>query len=844
MTINRKSVKLIRSDYADIMIKVATDVYHLDRFQLALKSEYFEKLFIDDFHEKKCDLIELPAMDSDIFSAVVDVIYGKYLGSVITVENCVSLLMAMDYLQMRIDLRVYARFIEKNTGIELLSDSIIFQLYDFISQNQNFKILLPPVFKYLSSHLMDVRGYEEFLSLPLEHFIEIILAGHLPEDMKCIREFSEICVEWISYDWENRLPHIIKLVNAAKCILQSPYCIKDDNLRINLDNLSQEMKQEKVSRYFQRLLYYKGEINIAPEKSKITSNKGFYDGSHDKIMRNKLARFLENGNFYDITVEVEGKTYKLNRFKLKSMCGYFAKLFSAESTAEISAEPEKSLKTSIHSNKDEAYSLDEIDHTAFELIIDYMYLNELGLTSNTIIKVLKADSILQIKGLQCKCESWMMNHIGKINTDLAAEIMNFTRGNVRFEDFHKLYFRKVVPATWPEMADNVSLFSSVSFDMLEEILLSETLPSFANPKSTPDFCIDDQHKLLDICSKWIIHDLKNRFHLIPRIALAINCNYMVDYDDYKVETPADFINWSQRDVRDELWKILCSTLKLFRINTRGRIASCGQLSTTMDNDKNSENLIRSDYADIMVKVDTDVYHLDRLQLALKSDYFEKLFIDDFYEKKCDLIELPVIDSDTFSAVVDMIYGKELKSVLTTENCVSLLMAMDYLQMRIDLKAYASFINDKSKNDLLSDAIILELFNFILENQNFKDLLPPVLKYLSSHWSDIRGYQEFFSVPFEHFIEIILPGHLSEEMKVISDFSKICVEWICYDWENRHTHIMKLVNAAKRKLKSPDYIKEEKLDINLHNMSEEMKQEKVLKYFKRLLHYKGEINIGR
>lgn len=259
MSSDQKSVKM-RSDYADIIVKVDKDEYHLDRLQLALKSDYFEKLFIEDFHERRCDLIELFVMDSDIFSLVVDVMYGKDLRTVITVENCVSLLMTIDYLQMKIDLQLYANFIKQNA--KELSDSTVLKLYNFVSQNQNFKALLPSIFEYLCSHLNRVRGYDEFLSIPLEHFIKIILVKYISENIKSMREFCEICVDWICYDLENRLPHVFKLVNAVKCNFHFPFGLNDEKFHINLDNMSQEMKHKKVLIYFQRLLHYKGQVNI------------------------------------------------------------------------------------------------------------------------------------------------------------------------------------------------------------------------------------------------------------------------------------------------------------------------------------------------------------------------------------------------------------------------------------------------------------------------------------------------------------------------------------------------------------------------------------------------------
>ncbi|XP_065223303.1 uncharacterized protein LOC135847612 [Planococcus citri] len=124
-------------------------------------------------------------------------------------------------------------------------------------------------------------------------------------------------------------------------------------------------------------------------------------------------------------------------------------------------------------------------------------------------------------------------------------------------------------------------------------------------------------------------------------------------------------------------------------------------------------LIRSQFKDVMVKVEDDVYYLDRLPLALKSGHFKKLFA----EGESDLIEIPRMDSKTFSAAVDIMYGETLKSVMvgnTINNFVSLLTVMDYLQMDTDTETYKSFVTEELDSSRPFNKDIFKLYNFIVD----------------------------------------------------------------------------------------------------------------------------------
>ncbi|KAL6960013.1 Kelch-like [Sarracenia purpurea var. burkii] len=93
----------------------------------------------------------------------------------------------------------------------------------------------------------------------------------------------------------------------------------------------------------------------------------------------KLRKFLANGDFYDITVRVEEKSYKLHRVVLESKCGYFADIFRTEyneSVAKCNGIP------ATFPYKDEEYLLDEVDQSTFDAVIDHVYLIKISETNS------------------------------------------------------------------------------------------------------------------------------------------------------------------------------------------------------------------------------------------------------------------------------------------------------------------------------------------------------------------------------------------------------------------------------------------------------------------------------
>ncbi|XP_065208753.1 uncharacterized protein LOC135837417 [Planococcus citri] len=529
--------RFMRSQYYDVMVKVDADVYYLNKLLLALKSDYFEKLLTEYSDQKECNLIQLPVMDTDTFSAIVDMIYGKELASVLNDDNYVSLLIAMDYLQMDIDSMIYANFIEQKPT----ADARIFTLYNYIRDNPNMQYLIVPILKYISEHFIDLRSNKELLSLSLDHFAIILhKASTGARGLHIIRQTCQICAEWIHDDIKNRLPHAAQLLNAAKLKLHIKG-VHDAHFNVQLPQITEHMTPEILAKLFRKCLVFDGEINPVHDEllKDVNYNENEIPIGSKRNQLEKLAKFVENNYFYDTEVKVEEKIYKLHRFMLNSASGYFNENSSKQSNTNTQSS-EALTQQPIRINE---YLLRGVDQITFDMIVKYIYFNELQITSENITCLLKAANMLKIEKLFHDCISWMKENIEEVCTKILI-IDECTRIDRSWmEENIEAVCSDILTGT--VIGDELSIYS-ISFDTLEDLLLSSSV------------CCRNAHQLLEICSKWVMHDVKNRYHLIPQIALAINRNRMIDHDDHKMQD-VDFNNLSEQSIRDKLWNILSST---------------------------------------------------------------------------------------------------------------------------------------------------------------------------------------------------------------------------------------------------------------------------------------------
>ncbi|XP_065199758.1 uncharacterized protein LOC135831302 [Planococcus citri] len=436
------------SKHHDISVKVGEEIFPLNRLQLALVSNYFEKLFTEYYVEKDSKLVEIGALDSKTFSAIVDIIDGKSLSSLINADNFVSLLMGMDYLQMEIRLFDFRTFIEQYAG-DLPFDPQIFQLFDFICFNQSYEYLRSTIYTYLFHYIVELPKYQEFFLLQLDDLIDIIKAAQ-PSFIKNtsssftrysnayeMNVISQMCSKWICHDVEKRRHHFLALVNAANCTLfKFSFQISPSNAGSVLSKMEECCKEEEIGNCFYQLLNYNGQIIEHPDVEQPRKRlKGFSCAfkANEINKEEKLTKFLENGYLHDVTIQAGKKTYKLHRAVLRSACCYFDTLFSVENCEQLVQSEDESL---IRKGNNELYVTD-FSENAFDAVVKYIYFDDTNISFNThaeCLETLKMGKTLKMDVLIIKSLSWSRRNMETSSIEDILQILNLSVDDDSFKN--------------------------------------------------------------------------------------------------------------------------------------------------------------------------------------------------------------------------------------------------------------------------------------------------------------------------------------------------------------------------------------------------------------------------
>ncbi|XP_065217581.1 uncharacterized protein LOC135843579 [Planococcus citri] len=245
----------------------------------------------------------------------------------------------------------------------------------------------------------------------------------------------------------------------------------------------------------------------------------------------------------------------------------------------------------------------------------------------------------------------------------------------------------------------------------------------------------------------------------------------------------------------------------------------------------------------------DSYFLDRVIIVSKSNLLERYSQD--FDKLIfeDIIASTVKETDMFAPIFQIMYGKDLKNVISESNFVDLLMNMYDLEMEIDFDVFKQFIEEtiKPKKEVCSK--MFKLYSFMLNcrvfDESFDYLLPTVSRYFSDRLLEACKMKAFSSVPYEGIFLILSHRNEDEsqneaESKIIG---RICAEWICHEFKKRIDKLIKLVNATKHRYGIFHYCStDEKGSIvsSLKQIDKSLRVQKVEECFNELLYYDGEI----
>ncbi|XP_065215569.1 uncharacterized protein LOC135842128 [Planococcus citri] len=510
--------------FSDVTIKVEDKAYHLHRVVLSLKSAYFQKLFARNFIEHNQKEIELRTVEVSIFDCIVTYIYENDLESFIKSENMTKLLIALDYLQIDIDQTWFSRFIQNNSESIQMAD--LFELFNFLVFHSAYPWLLTSLLKFFSKSLVKISQTEYFGSISFEHFKKILLCMQVKtnedDEPRCI---TKICAKWICSDVANRSGHIVEIVNAIKYRYSKMFYLIDKNYDINCSE--SDNKESYIEKKLEQLLNYSVEFIPATctESLNLRLEESSFGPKNVVNFKQKMQELLNSGDLSDICIKVSNRSFPLHRAVLASKSSYFHNLFT--------------------SNTDEnfvEFEIEDMDETSFNLILNYIYFEELEITpKENVVFLIKASERFEMKELFVKIEKYVLDKTSDITNifDLFAYLhtCTYTRLSVHIE--------KYILENWSKIAD-MSDFVHVSIDTLEKVL------------SLSNIFAQDESEILKICSKWITHDLDNRLHHIPSLISSL-CRTIVTKVDCQTHIENLRNNSSEKIVIENLNKLLSNS---------------------------------------------------------------------------------------------------------------------------------------------------------------------------------------------------------------------------------------------------------------------------------------------
>ncbi|XP_065202512.1 uncharacterized protein LOC135832904 [Planococcus citri] len=254
--------------------------------------------------------------------------------------------------------------------------------------------------------------------------------------------------------------------------------------------------------------------------------------------------------------------------------------------------------------------------------------------------------------------------------------------------------------------------------------------------------------------------------------------------------------------------------------------------------------------DMCVNVEGEKYILDRVILALKSNYFRVCFgtqdngddVNSFQKPKA-YFDCVKGGKDGLHTLISIIYGKDLKSAMNKNNFLNLFHNMFVMGMEIDLEIIKQFLEENIKPEVKFYFDIIEFERFLCDFMGSNHLLPTIVQFLSHHLPKI--YRMLSKNVSKKELLVLILMNKSYNLYEKRLIGTMCAEWICQDFQNRIQDLKDLVNATKYRFNLLPYC-----DLSSESMIKLLKKTRPLgkpgipeieKYFDELLSYDGEAN---
>ncbi|XP_002738522.2 LOW QUALITY PROTEIN: kelch-like protein 24 [Saccoglossus kowalevskii] len=203
----------------------------------------------------------------------------------------------------------------------------------------------------------------------------------------------------------------------------------------------------------------------------------------------------------------------------------------------------------------------------------------------------------------------------------------------------------------------------------------------------------------------------------------------------------------------------------------------------------------SEFTDIVICVEQDMYPCHRAVLAASCLYFKAMFKNDLRERHQDHVTLTSMKSNIVKLLIDYSYTSTL--TVTVDNAQDLLSAAQFLQYEPVVQACCEFLKTQIHP---SNCLGIQFF---ADTHNCLDLVEEARTCALINLVDVVKQEEFFDLSVEQLISYVSNDELnvkSEEMVYVA-----VMQWVRHDVDNRWSKLPVILEHVRLPLISPGFL---------------------------------------
>ncbi|XP_017325776.1 kelch-like protein 23 [Ictalurus punctatus] len=200
--------------FADITLQCCTgQMFHCHKALLSARSTYFKVMFTSDMRERSNVIINLPGIDGEILSALVNYVYTSKVS--ITQANVQSLLEAADLLQFSSVKAACEEFMMRFLDVDNCLGMHTF------AELHVCPVLEREALRIILSRFEELICQEEFWGLEFKKLVTILSA----ENINVWKEETllDAVVKWVTFDIDSRKANILDLLHSIQLEVDDVY---------------------------------------------------------------------------------------------------------------------------------------------------------------------------------------------------------------------------------------------------------------------------------------------------------------------------------------------------------------------------------------------------------------------------------------------------------------------------------------------------------------------------------------------------------------------------------------------------------------------------------------------